>query len=157
MFNFMKKKIDKNVYSPVDGEFIRIEEVSDKTFSSKVMGEGFAVRPQSGVISAPCDGTITMIFPTNHAFAITSNDGKEILVHIGIDTVNLNGKGFTALKKVNEKVKAGDDIIKLDRESIPSKYDMSTMVIITNNITGEIQKGASNQPIKKKELVMTFE
>lgn len=156
MFNFGKKK-NKNLYSPVDGTFLPIEEVKDKVFSSKVMGDGFAVYPSSDIISAPCDGILTMIFPTNHAFAITSNDNKEVLIHIGIDTVNLKGEGFEVLKKIGEKVSTGDEIIKVNRGFVSQNYDLSTMVVITNGIHGHFENLKLNQLVNKKDLIMTFE
>ncbi|MCD7806736.1 MAG: PTS glucose transporter subunit IIA [Lachnospiraceae bacterium] len=131
MFHFSVKK--KNcIISPVSGRFLDITEVSDETFSSKLMGDGIAVIPKDNVIKAPCDGTITMLFRTYHALGITMKDGTELLIHIGIDTVNLNGKGFSAFKKENDKIRAGEPLIRFDEGYLDDKnLDMTTMVILS--------------------------
>ncbi|MGM0322039.1 PTS system, sugar-specific IIA component [Enterococcus sp. AZ067] len=158
MFGLKKKiKYDENLYSPVDGELLNLEDVKDKVFSSKMMGDGFAVKPEIGIIAAPCDGIITMVFPTNHAFAITSSDGKEILVHIGIDTVNLKGQGFESLVKQNEKVSLGQDVIRFDKNSVEKNHDITTMVVITNAVSGKINEQLLHKKVKVKELAMTFD
>lgn len=132
MFNLFNAKIDKNIYAPVQGKCIDITEVDDIGFSSKAMGDGIAVIPESDTFVAPCNGVLQMIFRTGHAFGIKGDNGFEILIHIGIDTVNLEGTGFTVLKKVNQKVKKGDPIVKVDLEKLKKEYDMSTLMIVTN-------------------------
>lgn len=132
MFNLFKSKNDCKIYSPVNGKCIDITEVDDIGFSSKSMGDGVAIIPTSSTIVSPCDGVLQMIFRTGHAFGIKANNGFEILIHIGIDTVNLDGEGFTVLKKVNQKVKRGTPIIQLDLETISKEYDLTTLMIITN-------------------------
>lgn len=152
MFNFFKSKIDNNVYAPVDGKCIDITEVSDATFASKMMGDGIAIIPTSNVIKAPCNGTISMIFHTGHAFGMKADNGLEILIHIGIETVNLNGKGFKALKKNGDKVKKGESIIEIDLEEIKKDYDPSTMLIITNQ--KPIQKLKVSDYVKDGEMII---
>lgn len=132
MFSLFKSKTDNRIFSPVKGKCIDISEVNDVAFSSKTMGDGLAVIPDHHVIYAPCNGKIKMIFPTHHALGIEAMDGTEILIHIGIDTVNLNGKGFHLMKSVNDKIKKGDVLVSFD-EDIVKEYDMTTMVIITSN------------------------
>lgn len=132
MFNLFKSKIDKNIYAPVQGKCVDITKVNDIGFSSCSMGDGIVIIPKSNVIVSPCDGTLQMIFRTGHAFGIKADNGLEILIHIGIDTVNLKGKGFTVLKKVNQRVKKGDPIIKIDLDMIKKDYDITTMLIVTN-------------------------
>lgn len=132
MFEFLKKKKDENIYAPVKGKCIDITEVDDAGFSSKVMGDGIAIIPEEDVIYAPADGTLSMMFATGHAFGIVADNGAEILVHIGIDTVNLNGDGFRTMKKAGEHVRKGEAIVKIDLAKMKESYDMSTMVIITN-------------------------
>lgn len=156
MFNFFSKKIDKNLYAPVSGYCVGIENVNDPVFSSKMMGDGFAIKPQENVISAPCDGIITMIFDTKHAFGIKTNDGKEILVHIGVDTVNLKGKGFKAMKATNDKVKVGDPVIKVDLATINETHDSTVMVVITNNGYTPSERKL-DQNVESKALIMSFE
>lgn len=156
MFNFFSKKIDKNLYAPISGYCVGIENVDDPVFSSKVMGDGFAIKPQGDVVSSPCEGTITMIFETKHAFGIKTKDGKEILVHIGVDTVNLKGKGFAAMKSVNDQVKVGDPVIKVDLPVINETHDSTVMVVITNSgYTPSERK--FDQNVESKDLIMSFE
>lgn len=122
-----------HVLSPIDGKIIQIEKVPDQTFAEKLLGDGFAVIPSGNSIYAPADGEITVLFPTKHAFAITTKEGLELLVHIGIDTVALNGEGFTAYVSQGDKVQKGDKILTLDSEFIKSKgKSLITPVIITN-------------------------
>jgi len=133
MFHFFRKK-QKNIIAPVAGQCVDITQVPDEAFSSGLMGDGIAVIPKGNVICSPCDGTISMIFPTRHAFGVTMDDGTELLIHIGIDTVILNGVGFYTLKQENAKVCAGDPIIKFDSKYLEhSDMNMTTMVILTNS------------------------
>lgn len=132
MFNLFKSKIDKNIYAPVKGKCIDLVEVNDVGFASLSMGDGIAIIPDSHIVVAPCDGILQMVFRTGHAFGIKADNGFEILIHIGIDTVNLEGKGFTILKKVNQKVKQGEPIVDIDFDFIKENYDLTTMLIVTN-------------------------
>ena len=132
MFGFFKNKNENVIYAPVKGTCIDITEVDDIGFSSKMMGDGGAIGPIEGIVTAPCDGKISMIFDTGHAFGMEANNGAEILIHIGIDTVNLNGEGFEILKKPGQKVKRGEPVIRFDLEKVKKLYDTATMVIMTN-------------------------
>lgn len=141
MFDFLKKK-DNTICMPIKGKCLDISECKDKTFSDKLMGDGFMVEPEGNIICSPCDGELTMIFPTKHAFGLKMSSGTEILVHIGIDTVNLNGQYFEALSSVNKKVKKSTPIIKCDMDKIKeSGYDPSVLVIMSGR-----------QDVKKKHL-----
>lgn len=133
MFDLFKKKID--VFPPVSGKIINIESVNDEVFSSKMMGDGKAIIPDSNIITAPISGSIeTFILPSAHAFGIKSSEGLEILVHVGLDTVTLKGNGFTPLKKQGDFVNKGDPIIKLDTTILQnSGLDLTTMVVVTNS------------------------
>lgn len=131
MIRFFRRKNDWNIYSPVSGKYIDITQVNDPAFSSMALGDGFAVIPADTVIAAPCDGELSMIFQTGHAFGIKADNGAEVLIHIGIDTVNTNGDGFRILKEVNSRVKKGDPVISFDSQKLRG-YDTTTMVIITN-------------------------
>ncbi len=147
---------DKNIYAPVDGKCMDVGDVEDEIFASKILGDGFAVCPEGDIIAAPCDGVIHRIFPTKHAFCVKMDDGKEILVHIGIDTVQLNGEGFVVLKKVNERVKAGEPVVKIDKEFIESQgYDVMTMVIISENPGDQIAKQKLNQRVSCRDLIIS--
>lgn len=155
MLNLFRKEINKEICAPVDGECIPLEEVSDKVFSSKMMGDGFAIEPTNNIICAPIEGEIVLIPSTKHAFAIKRSDGLEVLVHIGIDTVNLNGKGFKALRKQGEKVKIGESIIEFDREYIKEKsIQLTTMVILTAGYNKEVKLTKRHQQVKGKEIIL---
>lgn len=144
MFGFFKKKTDPAVYAPVKGKCIDITEVNDEGFSSKIMGDGVAVIPEESVIKAPADGKLTMIFETGHAFGMEADNGLELLLHIGIDTVNEKGNGFKILKKSGDAVKKGTPVVELELETLKEKYDMTTMVIVTN------EKKLQNRPYRKR-------
>lgn len=122
-----------NVYAPLSGEIVNIEDVPDVVFSEKIVGDGVAIRPSGDTIVAPVDGTIGKIFETNHAFSIESDEGVELFVHFGIDTVELKGEGFTRVAQEGQSVKAGDPIIKFDLELLESKAkSVLTPVVISN-------------------------
>lgn len=132
MFNFSKKK-SESLRPVMTGEVVNLEKVPDLVFSQKMLGDGFAVVPTNGMVVAPIDGTIVQIFPTNHAFGIITEQGLEILVHIGIDTVELKGEGFKRLVDVDQMVKAGTPIIEIDLEFVKAHAkSVITPVVITN-------------------------
>lgn len=153
LLNIFKNDDDSLLAMPCDGKLIDITEVKDPTFSSKMMGDGFAVVPTSNVICSPCDGKLSMVFKTKHAFGIKMKNGMEVLVHIGIDTVNLNGNGFTCLKEVNKNVKKGTPIVQFDSNTLKD-YDKTVMVIITNDNDIKYQKVITEAPLKKQERVI---
>lgn len=139
MFQLFKKKSVEPIHSApellavCDGTVIPMEDVKDPVFAQKMMGDGFAINTTGSDYFAIHDATVSMLFPSNHAFGLTFSDGMEVLVHIGIDTVNENGKGFTCHVKLNSKVKAGDPIISIDRAYLESRgYDLTSMIIFTN-------------------------
>lgn len=132
MFGFLNKKV-REVKAPVDGEIVSIESVKDEVFSQKMVGDGVAIVPISNVFTSPIDGTISKIFATNHAFSIKSKKDLEVMVHIGLDTVNLNGKGFECLASEGDEVSCGDEIIKVDLNFLKeNNIDTITPIIITN-------------------------
>ncbi|MFD3158596.1 glucose-specific PTS transporter subunit IIBC [Haloimpatiens sp. FM7330] len=119
--------------APVDGKILNLSEVPDNVFSQKMMGDGFAIEPSNGELVSPVNGTITTLFPTKHAVGITSDDGLEILIHVGIDTVNLKGEGFEALVATDDKVKVGQPILKVNLDEVKTKVpSVITPVIFTN-------------------------
>lgn len=143
MFDSMFKKNELLVAAPVKGKCVSIKEVSDPTFSDEVLGKGVAIIPSDGLICSPADGTVSVVFPTGHAVAVTTDWGAEILVHIGLDTVKLEGRHYTIRAQQGQKVSQGDILIEADIESIKAEgYDVITPVLICNSenfkeITGE--------------------
>ncbi len=124
---------DDTIYAPVKGEVIALSEVKDEVFSSGAMGKGVAINPSEGKVYAPCDGTISVFFPTGHAIGLQATNGAEVLIHVGMDTVNLNGKGFTPKAKAGDVVKKGDLLLEVDLDVIKeAKLSAVTPIIITN-------------------------
>lgn len=122
-----------NLKSPLSGKVLPLSDVPDKVFSSGAMGKGLAIDPEKGELIAPADGEITTIFPTGHAVGLTTKDGIEILMHIGMDTVELEGQGFENFVKQGDQVKAGDLLVRFDIEAIKAAgYSVITPIVITN-------------------------
>ncbi len=129
------ERADEKLRSPIVGEVMALSEVNDPVFSSGVMGQGIAVKPSKGVVYAPADAEIAIAFPTGHAYGLKTDNGAEILIHVGIDTVSLNGEGFEAKVSQGDRVRAGDIIGTFDSEVIAANgLDDTTMVIITNTM-----------------------
>lgn len=119
--------------SPLAGRVVPLNEVKDQVFSSGAMGKGIAIDPANGTLVAPADGTITTLFPTGHAIGLTTTDGVEILMHIGMDTVELEGKGFEIFVKQEDQVKKGDLLVKFDLSLIKEAgYSTVTPIVVTN-------------------------
>lgn len=124
---------EKVLYSPVKGQVLPVTEVADAVFSSEAMGKGVGIIPAEGHIYAPFTGKVEALFPTNHAIGLSSQDGVEVLIHIGIDTVNMEGKGFTAHIQQGETVEKGQRLISFDKQLIEEKeYDPTVIFIVTN-------------------------
>lgn len=125
---------EKKVYAPINGEAIPSAQVDDPTFASEALGKGLAIIPSEGKVYAPFDGTVEMLFDTKHAVAVTSDDGVEVLIHVGVDTVNLKGEGYTAHTATGEKVKKGQLLLEFDMDRIKKAgYQTVTPVIVTNS------------------------
>ena len=133
---FGSKKIKQwksEIYAPLSGEIVNIEDVPDVVFSEKIVGDGIAIRPTGNKIVAPVDGVIGKIFETNHAFSMESKEGVELFVHFGIDTVGLKGEGFTRIAQEGQSVKRGDTVIEFDLVTLESKAkSVLTPVVISN-------------------------
>lgn len=129
------KTINPNhVYAPVEGTIVPLKNVKDQVFASGAMGKGITVVPSSDIVKAPIAGTVSALYPTGHAIGITSNNGIEVLIHIGINTVKLNGKHFKKLVKQNDHVKVGQPLVQFDYKAIKKDgYDPTVMMIITNS------------------------
>ncbi|MGL5354635.1 MAG: PTS sugar transporter subunit IIA [Clostridium sp.] len=171
MFDFIKKMFNSNskeessvqdalrFVAPVSGKAIPLSEVPDQVFAEKMAGDGLGILAEGDVVVAPADGELTLVFNTKHAFAMTLANGIELLVHIGIDTVALNGEGFEQLAEQGTQVKAGTPIIKIDRDFITSKgCSLATPVLITNvDITKSISAIEKGNVIAGETTVINFE
>lgn len=134
LFSGFGKKKGMILDAPLKGECVSIKEVSDPTFSEEILGKGVAIRPVDGKVCAPADGEITTMFPTGHAVGMTTEDGMEVLIHVGIDTVSLKGEGFHIVAKEGDHVKKGDLLMEADLERIKEAgFDTITPVIICNS------------------------
>lgn len=123
----------KNVFSPLSGQILPLEKVNDATFSKKMLGEGVAIIPKDGKVYAPFDGAVTSLFPTKHAIGLTSDDGVELLIHFGLETVELKGRGFVSHVSDGEKVEKGQLMLEVDVEMLVTEgYDIVTPVVVTN-------------------------
>lgn len=132
-WKFGKKSVSNNIIAPQDGEIMKIEDLNDGVFSEKLLGDGFFVRPISGTVYSPVNGVINQIADTLHAFGITTDDGLDILVHIGLDTVKLRGDGFRVPVRNGQKVAVGDVLAYVDLELLSKEnYQTDTIVLITN-------------------------
>jgi len=129
---FFKKK-NEEIYSPSAGTVIELEKVEDPVFSQKIMGDGFSVKPSSSEVFSPVEGVISNIFPTKHAIGVKTKNGLEILIHIGINTVELNGEGFNIFAKEGNSVTPQTKLVEIDPEILKKNgYSSDIMVIITN-------------------------
>lgn len=121
------------IIAPVSGKMIPLEEVADPTFAGKVLGDGFAIVPEDSMIKSPVDGTVELMYETGHAVGLSTNDGKEILLHIGIDTVAMNGEGFHIIAKTGQKVKCGDPLVEVDFEKIRKAGKSDSVIVIVTS------------------------
>lgn len=132
--NADSKQDDKAVYSPLEGKLIPMTEVPDETFASKALGDGVAVIPEKGCVYAPFDGEVEMVYDTGHAIGLVREDGMEVLIHVGINTVELGGKYYTAKVSNGQKIKKGDLLLEFDMDEIAKAgYSLVTPVIVTNS------------------------
>ncbi|WP_346351789.1 PTS glucose transporter subunit IIA [Oceanimonas sp. AH20CE76] len=147
LFDKLKKMVsdDTNVadaievFAPLSGEIVPLEEVPDVVFAEKIVGDGLAIKPSGNKMVAPCDGTIGKIFETNHAFSIESDSGLELFVHFGIDTVELKGEGFTRIAQEGQQVKKGDTILEFDLDLLEQKAKSTLTPVVISNMD-EVKK-----------------
>ena len=147
------------IYAPVSGKILPIEDVPDVVFSEKIAGDGIAIKPEGDRLVAPFDGTIVQVFETNHAFAIRSEKNIEVLVHFGIDTVDLRGKGFKRLAESGQKVHKGDPIIGFSLKELESSaHSTVTPVVISNMAELGIDRltKADGEAVAGETAVMTL-
>ncbi len=148
---FLNKMLNKDksvkFLMPINGEVIDIKDIPDPVFAEKMMGDGFGIKPTSNEILSPVDGEVVSVFPTNHAVGLKTKEGIEVLIHVGIDTVNLKGEGFTTNITTGDKVNAGDLLLTVDFDSIKTKVPSIITPVIFTSIEGynfDFKKGNFN-------------
>lgn len=146
------------LFAPLSGEIMQLSKVPDKVFSSKMAGEGIAIDSIDDIVLAPADGNLALILEGNHAFCMKLDSGILIIVHIGIDTVELKGEGFQRLTGDGVRVKAGEPIIRIDRKKILEKgYSLITPVLITNmNLVREMSCTNLTKVEAGKDIIMSY-
>jgi PTS system, glucose subfamily, IIA component len=154
MFGLFKKK--KNSFlSPMTGKSVSIKEVPDETFSSEMLGKGVAIIPSDGLVTSPTSGKVSMVFETLHAISILADTGEEILIHIGLDTVKMNGDGFSSYVKVGDIVKPKDPLIKADLEKIKSAgFNPITIMLICNSTEFKSVESVTNIPVTNDSEIL---
>ncbi len=131
-----KNEVDKNleIKSPMNGRYVPLEEIPDPVFAEKMMGEGFGIEPSDGEVVAPVGGVIMQVFPTNHAVGIKTDNGVEVLIHIGLETVAMEGKGFEGFISEGDTVEVGDKLVTFDIDLVKEEANSTiSPVIITNS------------------------
>ena len=161
LFNIFKKDNNLNIketdiVSLGNGKMISPKEINDPMFAEEMMGQTIGFILSDGEVVAPATGELEVLFPTGHAFALRMNDGTGLLVHIGIDTVNLKGKGFKVLKKQGDRVRAGEAVVKVDLDTVKQAgYDATTMRIVTEPIhEGEKINFIDFGDVKKSQIII---
>lgn len=143
------------ICAPVAGEAIPVSQVSDPTFSEEMLGKGVAIRPTEGRVVAPCDATVDMMFDTGHAVSLVCDNGAEVLIHIGLDTVALKGKHYTVHAKNGDKVKKGQLLIEFDMAAIAADgYDTVTPVVICNSGDYKTVEAVTGKTVAAGEAVI---
>ena len=147
-----------SITSPVEGKVIPLTEVKDPTFSQEILGKGAAIIPEKGVVYAPFDGKVDAVFETGHALGLVSEGGVELLVHVGIDTVNLKGKHFTPKKKSGDTMKKGDILLEFDIDKIKADgYDVTTPIIISNTEQFAKVKACEDKVVTKESKLLSVQ
>ena len=160
MFDSLKKMFERNakiisLKAVEDGRTIPMDEVNDQTFAQELLGPGIAIVPSNGTVVSPIDGTIATVMDTKHAVCIQGEDGLELIVHAGLDTVELNGKYYQTYKEIGDQVKAGDVLLEFDLEEIAKAgSDVTTPIVITNLGDYKITKCLTGQQVKAGEEVI---
>ena len=149
-------KTNEVIQSPMHGDAFSLTEVNDETFASKLMGNGIAIIPSSNQVVSPVNGTVESIFKTNHAIGIKSSSGAEVLIHVGLNTVELDGRFFDAKVKTDDKISVGDLLLEFDREAIlEAGYDLTTPVIITNSEDYTAIESTTAGPVRISDNLIT--
>ncbi|MBO0454263.1 PTS sugar transporter subunit IIA [Candidatus Enterococcus murrayae] len=152
MFERLKKKKTEAVFAPVDGHFVALPDVTDPVFAQKMMGEGFGIQPTSAEIYAPIQGTVTTIFQTKHAIGLTGNSGSEVLIHIGLDTVELNGEPFEVHVKEGQSVDETTLLVTADFEKVRAAGKAEVVLTLFTN-GGESFDSLNKNQVKHQETL----
>ena len=158
MFGFKKKTKTVELVSPINGKMILLKDVPDKVFASEMMGPGVAFITNDGKVYSPCDGELATVFPTKHALGLKANNGAEILLHFGLNTVELEGEGFTLFKEAGEKIKKGDLLLEVAIDEIQNKgYKIDMPMIITNSSEYSVNINEFSDVTASQEIVMSLD
>ncbi|MDM5210973.1 PTS glucose transporter subunit IIA [Peribacillus sp. NJ4] len=151
-----KEKVEQ-LLAPINGQVINIEDVPDPVFSGKMMGDGIAILPEEGLVVSPIDAEVIQVFHTKHALGLRTKHGIELLIHIGLETVNLKGEGFEVHVTEGQRVKAGDKLVTFDIEFLKSKApSIVTPIVVTNgDLVEKIEKTDSTQANIKETQIMS--
>ncbi len=156
MLNFFRKNYE--IVAPISGKVIELSKVQDRVFATKMAGDGVAIFADGDTVYAPSDGVVSLIFESNHAIGMTLDNGIELLVHLGIDTVELKGQGFKRIIKEGTRVKAGEPILRINKDFITEKgYSLVTPVLITNtDMLKDIQCNVGIKAVGGQTIIMTY-
>lgn len=156
MFSKFMKKNKVQVFSPLNGQVIALEQVPDPVFSQKMMGEGVAIMPTGGDVVSPIDGTVVLISKTKHAIGIRTKDDTEVLIHVGLETVTLKGEGFSVFVNEGDVVSIGQKLLAVDWDLIKDKVpSIITPIVITNSAERSVEYAEATASVAGETLVMT--
>ena len=152
---FGKEKKDNGIYAPLAGQAVPVTEVPDPTFAEGMLGDGIAIIPTEGKVYAPCDATVDMMFTTGHAVSLVGDNGAEILIHVGLETVGLEGKPFTVHVENGQKVKKGDLMIEVDLEAVKAAgLNTITPVLVCNSCDFATFNKTTGKAVTNADLVI---
>jgi len=156
MFGLFKKKVELKAVA--NGRCIPLEEMADEAFASKALGDGVAIVPADGTVASPCDGAIALLPETRHAFVVTRDDGQQVLVHVGIDTVALGGEGLHAFAKPGDAVRAGQPVIEFEPATMAERgLDMTAAMVLLDAGDKRVEKPALGRQVARgSDVVVTY-
>jgi PTS system beta-glucosides-specific IIC component len=158
VFKFLKKEKEHWLGSPVKGKTVLLQEVNDPTFSEEMLGKGIGVLPSDNGVYAPADGEITMVFDTLHAVSMMTEYGAEILIHVGLDTVEMKGEGFAGHVKAGDRVKKGKLLLNVDMNKVRERgYDPITLMVICNTGDYALVEGTSQKDVLAGDDILFIE
>ncbi|VUW96105.1 PTS system beta-glucoside-specific EIIBCA component [Streptococcus constellatus] len=149
---------ENELVSPLSGQILSLEEVEDQAFATGLMGQGLAIKPSQGEVYAPAAASVTVVFPTGHAIGLTLDNGAELLIHVGMDTVQLNGQGFQSFVEVGDRVEAGQKLLSFDQKVIAEAgYSLTTPIIVTNSAQFAGIKVSQEEQVAAGDYLLTIE